>query len=62
MIKKILSYQTNAVNTCIEHLQDDKEFKLQSPTGSGKTFIISQIIDKYLENDYLNFILLLLFL
>lgn len=54
MTKKILSYQTNAVNTCIEHLQDNKEFKLQSPTGSGKTFIISQIIDKYLENDYLN--------
>ncbi len=54
MTKKILSYQTNAINACIEHLQDDKEFKLQSPTGSGKTFVISQIIDKYLENDHLN--------
>lgn len=51
---KQLSYQTNAVNACIEHLQNNKEFRLQSPTGSGKTFIISQIIDKYLEDETLN--------
>ena len=54
MTKKLLSYQTKAVEATINHLLDNKEFKLQSPTGSGKTFIISQIIDKYLENEYLN--------
>lgn len=54
MTKKQLSYQTNAVNFAIEHLQKHQEFKLQSPTGSGKTFIISKIIDQYLENDILN--------
>ena len=52
---KQLSYQVNAVNACIDHLQHNREFKLQAPTGSGKTFIISQIIDKYLENENLNF-------
>ena len=45
MTKKLLSYQTKAVEATINHLLDNKEFKLQSPTGSGKTFIISQIIE-----------------
>lgn len=53
-MNKFLSYQINAVNASIEHLQENKEFKLQSPTGSGKTFIISKIIDQFLENDILN--------
>ena len=53
-MNKFLSYQINAVNASIEHLQTNKEFKLQSPTGSGKTFIISKIIDQFLENDILN--------
>ena len=52
--QKQLSYQNNAINFAIEHLQNNKEFKLQSPTGSGKTFIIAKIIDQYLENDFLN--------
>ncbi|MDE6472998.1 MAG: DEAD/DEAH box helicase family protein, partial [Ureaplasma sp.] len=54
MKNKNLSYQTNAINFAINHLQTNKEFKLQSPTGSGKTFIISKLIDQYLENDILN--------
>ncbi|MBR4025575.1 MAG: DEAD/DEAH box helicase family protein, partial [Mycoplasmataceae bacterium] len=53
-MNKFLSYQINAVNASIEHLQENREFKLQSPTGSGKTFIISKIIDQFLENDILN--------
>lgn len=52
--KKLLKYQIDATNYCIKHLLENKEFKLESPTGSGKTFIISQIIDQYLENDNLN--------
>ncbi|MDE5599823.1 MAG: DEAD/DEAH box helicase family protein, partial [Ureaplasma sp.] len=54
MNNKNLSYQTKAIDFAIEYLQENKEFKLQSPTGSGKTFIISKLIDQYLENDILN--------
>lgn len=31
MKNKNLSYQTNAINFAINHLQTNKEFKLQSP-------------------------------
>ena len=54
MNKRILSYQSNAVNFAIDYLQKNKEFNLQSPTGSGKTFIIAEMIDQYLENEFLN--------
>ncbi|MDE6289719.1 MAG: DEAD/DEAH box helicase family protein, partial [Ureaplasma sp.] len=54
MKNKNLSYQRKAIDFAIDHLQEKDEFKLQSPTGSGKTFIISKLIDQYLENDILN--------
>ena len=52
--KKILNYQQLAVENAIEFLEDNDEFNFQSPTGSGKTFIVADIIDKYLENKILN--------
>lgn len=52
--KKKFNYQQLAVENAIEFLKKKNEFNLQSPTGSGKTFIIADIIDKYLENDILN--------
>jgi len=52
--KKILNYQQLAVEYAIEFLKNNDEFNFQSPTGSGKTFIIADIIDKYLENEILN--------
>ncbi len=52
--KKILNYQQSAVENAIEFLKDNDDFNFQSPTGSGKTFIIADIIDKYLENEILN--------
>ncbi|MEG1146758.1 MAG: DEAD/DEAH box helicase family protein [Bacilli bacterium] len=47
--KKNLNYQTKAVNNTIEYLKTVDMFSLQAPTGSGKTYIIASIIDKYLE-------------
>lgn len=51
---KILKYQTNAIDFALEFLSENSIFNLQSPTGSGKTFIIANLIDKYLENSVLN--------
>lgn len=51
---KILKYQTRAIDFALEFLSENSVFNLQSPTGSGKTFIIANLIDKYLENSNLN--------
>lgn len=51
---KQLKYQTVAIEEAIDHLNQYNEFKLQAPTGSGKTFIIAKLIDQYLEDSYLN--------
>lgn len=50
--KKILCYQQKAVEKTISFLEkgDKDKFLLQAPTGSGKTFILASIIDKYIEN------------
>lgn len=52
--QKQLKYQTVAIEEGIDHLNQYNEFKLQAPTGSGKTFIIAKLIDQYLEDSYLN--------
>jgi superfamily II DNA or RNA helicase len=52
--KKIFNFQIDAVNASIDFLKNNSEFNLQSPTGSGKTYIIANIIDRYLENEILN--------
>lgn len=45
MKKRKLSYQIDAAKIAIQHLKDNESFKLQSPTGSGKTMIMGQIIE-----------------
>lgn len=51
--KKHLQYQQDAVDYALEFLIDNNEFNLQAPTGSGKTFILANLIDNFLESDVL---------
>ena len=50
MSKKNLRYQERTSNIALEHLLIKNNFKLQSPTGSGKTMIIGLIIERILRN------------
>lgn len=49
-----LEYQKNAIEFAINHLENNKIFNLEAPTGSGKTFIIGSLIEKYIKNEILN--------
>lgn len=53
--KKILFYQQKAIKDTINFLEHNSKVLLQAPTGSGKTFILASIIDKYIENFNLSF-------
>lgn len=51
---KELQFQIDAADNAIKYLVNQDSFALQSPTGSGKTFITSLIIEKVLQDPILS--------
>lgn len=51
---KVLQFQVDAADNAVRTLREKDSFVLQSPTGSGKTFITSLIIQKLLQDPILS--------
>lgn len=51
MLREIINLQNWAVKKILDISERKKEITLKSPTGSGKTIIIANLINKILEND-----------
>lgn len=47
---KLLNFQLRAINSLLKLMEgDDREIVLKSPTGSGKTIILTHFMDEYLK-------------
>lgn len=47
---RLFDFQKQVVERALDHLMINKEFVFKSPTGSGKTFILANIISKLIES------------
>lgn len=51
MLQEIIDLQTNAVNNIILQIPHKNEITFKSPTGSGKTYMMGDLMNKIIMND-----------
>ena len=50
MLKEVIELQNNAVNNLISIIESKDEITFKAPTGSGKTYMMADFMNRILEN------------
>ena len=51
MLKEAVELQQNAVSKLVELIDERDELTFRAPTGSGKTYMMADFMNRILEND-----------